>query len=188
MHDVGLEEVTMQKYMTHLLALLLFAASAGSAIAQAKSCETLPAYHVMDFWLGSWDVYEKDELVGTNVIEKVIGGCAILENWVESTGGEGKSFFYYNRLTERWKQVWVQDDGFWKEKEMQPGAVEDGVRFQGTIQLKNGNRFLDRTTLTLQKYGHVRQLIETSRDGGKTWTPSFDAIYIKRKPPMLPAN
>jgi len=28
--------------------------------------------------------------------------------------------------------------------------------------------------------GRVRQVIETSRDGGKTWRVGFDAIYVRR--------
>jgi hypothetical protein len=37
---------------------------------------------------------------------------------------------------------------------------------------------LDRTTLTPLGNGRVRQVIETSRDGGKTWRVGFDAVYV----------
>ena len=30
---------------------------------------------------------------GTNDIEKVLSGCAIIENWQDGTGGEGKNLF-----------------------------------------------------------------------------------------------
>jgi uncharacterized protein (TIGR02246 family) len=46
------------------------------------------------------------------------------------------------------------------------------MRFQGR----------DRTTLTREADGKVRQVIEGTRDGGKTWHAGFDAIYQHNSP------
>jgi hypothetical protein len=65
--------------------------------APSHPCEDDPAYHKLDFWVGKWNVYNNRDasLNGTNVIEKIRGGCAIVENWQEAEGrGEGKSLFY----------------------------------------------------------------------------------------------
>jgi YD repeat-containing protein len=51
------------------------------------------------------------------------------------------------------------------------------VQFQGILVLESGKRIIDRTTLTLQPAGTVRQLMETSNDDGRTWTVAYDAIY-----------
>jgi hypothetical protein len=42
---------------------------------------------------------------------------------------------------------------------------------------ESGKRVLDRTTLTLQADATVRQVIEISKDDGRTWNLKYDAIY-----------
>src|SRR5256885_9296562 len=44
-------------------------------------------------------------LFRSNLIEKVLGGCAILEHWSDGDGSAGQSLFYYDALGARWKQV-----------------------------------------------------------------------------------
>jgi len=48
-------------------------------------------------------------------------------------------------------------------------------------RVPDGRLILDRTALTPIRPGEVRQLIETSRDGGTTWRAGFDARYRKRR-------
>jgi hypothetical protein len=79
----------------------------------------------------------------------------------------------------------VTDDagqvGGTKEKHLIARLPDGGVRFQGELPLPDGRLVLDRTTLTPIRPGEVRQLIETSRDGGTTWRAGFDARYRKRR-------
>ncbi len=135
--------------------------------------------HALDFWLGTWNVVLADgQKAGDNRIDRLLGGFALQENWSEPDHHEGKSWFYFYRPENRWKQVWVTDSGFVKEKAQVDGAPTGAVRFQGTIIGKGGVKILDRTTLTPLPGGRVRQVIETSRDNGATWQTGFDAIYI----------
>src|SRR5262249_16232010 len=142
--------------------------SIAQTAAAPASCESDPAYHKLDFWVGGWDVFDSHDGTkgGTNTIEKILKGCAIVENWSGAKGsGEGKSFFYYQRAKKLWKQVWVTDAGPMKEKtlvEMKDGSV----RFQGEIPHLDGTSHLDRTTLTPLPGDRVRQVIEISKDGG----------------------
>ena len=140
--------------------------------------------HALDFWIGEWEVFlaggTKD---GHNRIEKLLGGFALQENWTELDGHEGKSWFYYYRPEKRWKQVWVTDGGFVKEKVQVADAPPGSVRFRGEIPLKDGGTQLDRTTLTPLPDGRVRQIIEQSADGGKTWRTGYDAIYVRKPQP-----
>lgn len=147
-------------------------------------CDQNPTYHKLDFWVGEWDVFDikSGEKDGTNRIEKVLKGCAIIEHWTESgDGSEGKSFFYVQRATGQWKQVWVENSGGMKEKSLQSSYNGDGVRFQGEILHMSGGSHLDRTTLTPMTGGKVRQTIEISRDAGKTWEVVYDAEYRRSK-------
>lgn len=147
-------------------------------------CDSLPGFHRLDFWVGQWDVRVAGRTVGANRIERILNGCAILEHWTDAGGGQGKSLFYYDVVADVWKQVWVTGrataPGGLKEKTQVALRPDGGVRFQGRIALADGRTYLDRTTLTPLADGTVRQVIETSRDEGRTWQTGFDAIYIRR--------
>ena len=144
------------------------------------NCSDDEIYAALDFWVGEWDVYVGDELVGSNRIEKILSGCAVLEHWRGAGGGEGKSLFFVTG-DGRWKQVWVTEwatrAGGVKEKTFEAMDSPNDVRFQGRIVLPDGGSYFDRTTLTLLPSGDVRQVIETSTDEGRSWTAGFDAIY-----------
>lgn len=143
------------------------------------ACTDDPAYSLLDFWIGEWIVYSGDVKAGENRIEKILDGCAVAEFWVGEGGGEGQSLFYVD-TDGRWQQVWVTA---WAAN---PGGVKEkthiesdagSVRFQGEISHPVHGRYLDRTTLTPNSDGTVRQLIEVSVDGGGSWRTTFDAIY-----------
>lgn len=128
----------------------------------------------MDFWVGKWKVFSDGKLDGADVVEKVVNGFAIIENWKDASGSTGKSMFYYMPAKKQWKQVWVTEIGVYKEKLSEP--VENGIRFAGHVFLPDGREIQDRTTLTKMDNGDVHQVIEYTKDG-KTWITSFDAIY-----------
>jgi hypothetical protein len=155
---------------------LLLATPAHPLRAQAAPCDTIPAYHTLDFWIGDWVVTVGSEVVGHNRIEKVVHGCALIENWTDATGVDGKSLFYYQRARQDWKQIWVDPAGV-KEKHLVARYPNGAVRFQGELPRPNGAFVLDRTTLSPLGDGTVRQVIEQSQDGGTTWIVGFDAIY-----------
>ncbi len=144
-------------------------------------------HHELDFWLGDWEVFADGRLDGTDRVERVLAGAAIVENWHDSDGHEGKSWFYFYVPENRWKQVWVTDGGFVKEKTLVGILPEGGIRFRGEIPLRGGRKIIDQTTLTPLADGTVHQVIEQSEDGGKTWKVGYDAIYRRNsshtKPP-----
>lgn len=171
-----------------LIAFVLLVTSLALAqqMPQPHACQYDPAYHKLDFWVGNWDVFAKnekgvDEKAGSNLVEKILDGCAIVENWRDVEGHEGKSLFYYRPIQKEWKQVWVTDFGPMKEKTLIVEMPDGGVRFQGELAKRSGGTYLDRTTLTRLPGGKVRQVIEISLDGGKTWKTTFDAEYRKKK-------
>lgn len=137
-------------------------------------------YRLLDFWLGEWVVFADGQRVGVTIIEKILDGCAGLEHWQSSGGGEGKSLFFVDDEN-TWQQVWVTEraaaPGGVKQKTRVPGVEPPSVRFQGVVRHFQRGEYLDRTTLTPLDNGDVRQLIEISRDDGESWRTTFDAVY-----------
>jgi hypothetical protein len=163
--------------------LISLVAAAQTPAAKPVPCDQNPAYHKLDFWLGEWTVYDikSGQKDGTNRIERILKGCALIENWTEAAdGSEGKSLFYFQPSTSLWKQVWVTETGAVKEKALQDSYTGQGVRFQGEILHHDGSSHLDRTTLIPTDGGRVRQAIEISRDSGKTWETVYDAEYRRK--------
>lgn len=108
-----------------------------STPARGQACADDPAYAALDFWVGDWDVRAGGQRVGENRIEKILGGCALLEHWTDAGGGEGKSLFYYVPAVAEWRQVWVTKTpdrpGGVKEKTLLDRLEDGGVRFHGEI-------------------------------------------------------
>lgn len=153
-----------------------------SAAGQADpACNEREEYRLLDFWVGSWEVYAGEQKIGTNKIEKILGGCAIIENWKSGRGSEGKCLFYYYPAEERWKQVWITENPFRnggvKEKVHVATLENGGLRFQGTVTTAGGGAYLDRTTLVPMGDGNVEQVIEISSDSGKSWREMFRGLY-----------
>jgi hypothetical protein len=164
---------------SRVLAALLLSASTKAGAA----CGDEPRLHALDFWLGRWEVTAGGQPSGRNAIEAILGGCAVTEHWLDVDGNAGLSLFWYDRNADRWKQVWVTEQallpGGAKEKtEVRELTTPAQIRFQGRYPARApGVTIEDRTTLTREAEGRVRQLIEVSKDGGKTWTAVFDAEY-----------
>jgi hypothetical protein len=163
------------------LFLLLALLPCPSAAQERGGCRSDSTYARLDFWLGEWRVTVNDTLDGTDRITRILDGCAVREEWTDIDGGKGESLFYYQRATGQWKQVWVTEyaalPGGLKEKRLVARFGDGGLRFQGEIPLGDGRSILDRTTLTPLPDGTVHQVIEQSRDEGKTWRTAFDATY-----------
>lgn len=174
-------------YYVAAAVLVTVGLSGGVALAQSdvSPCGNREEMHLLDFWVGNWNVYSGDQIIGTNRIEKVLSGCAILEHWKSAGGGEGKSLFYYYPAEERWKQVWVTENSFQRGGVKEKSHVEmpdNGViRFQGTIVTAGGNEYLDRTTLIPFDVEEVEQVIEISVDGGESWKEMFRGVYRRAR-------
>jgi hypothetical protein len=160
--------------------------------ATSGSCTADSVYAALDFWVGDWTVTEKGRAAGTNRITKALDGCALVEDWTAADGGKGMSLFFYQPAAAQWRQVWVTGrasaPGGVKEKRLVARYPGGAVRFEGEIPLRDGRRYLDRTTLTPLALDSVRQLIEISENGGASWRPAFDAIYTRWQKSQLGAR
>ncbi len=144
---------------------------------QSPPCSA-PEYHQFDFWIGDWEVYAGDKLAGTNRVDRILGGCVVMENWIGSKGGTGHSFNVYDVNTGKWEQTWVDNGGgvvhFY-------GNYADGkMELSGTTFGAKGEAQPTKLTFWNNTDGTVRQLWESSADEGKTWTILFDGLYKKK--------
>lgn len=150
-----------------------------AVVAAALKASITPEQRQLDFWIGEWDVYARNGMkIGENKLESMEMGRVIRESWTDANGGTGQSINFYNPVTKEMKQVWVDPTGNVLEME---GVFEKGaLRFDGTMTPISGPASKHKTTLTPLPGGRVRQFIQTSGDGGKTFVAGFDAIYVPK--------
>lgn len=142
----------------------------------ATPCAFTPEARQFDFWLGSWDVRTaQGDLAGTNDIRIGAGKCVLIENWKSTNGVPGQSLNFYDFVTKKWNQIWVDASGGVTRFE---GTFTDGaMRFQGERVDTAGGRTPVKMTFTPLPDGRVRQMGEATSDGGKTWAVEYDLYY-----------
>ncbi len=139
----------------------------------------VPEHHQFDFWIGEWNVTTPDgKPAGTNRIERIAGGCGLLENWTGAKGGVGNSLNFYSPDDRKWHQTWVGTGGSFLFLE---GAFENGaMTMTGRTKTAEGGAQLERITWTPQEGGIVKQHWQQSTDDGKTWADAFVGLYKKK--------
>src|SRR4030095_9558267 len=97
---------TMPRSSLHLLAAISvlspsLALAQTPAPARQPNCDAA-VRRQFDFWGGDWGVPGNAQHAGDNRIDKILGGCALLENWTGAGGMSGKSLNFYDPLREQW--------------------------------------------------------------------------------------
>ncbi len=169
-----------------ILAALVIAAplAAQSAPPQSppKVCETQPERRQFDFWIGEWEVRTVNGAVaGKSSVQSISGGCALLENWTSSNGGNGKSINAYKPAIKQWQQYWIGQDGNpveFRESTFDGKSIAFIARMPAMGNTPAG---IMRLTFTPMPDGTVRQHGENSTDDGKTWSTQYDFRYHRVK-------
>jgi hypothetical protein len=170
------------------LALLLLsnlvqaAAAPAAATTSHPGCSAAAEYHQLDFWLGDWDTFETDAPSGPSEarthVDAIAEGCAIHELYEQTDGLIGDSILSYDPVRKQWQQTWVTNRG---SIMVIFGNFKDGALvLEGEAHLKNGTSIIQRITWKTQDSG-VREFAVLSKDGGKTWAPAFDVLFLKHK-------
>jgi hypothetical protein len=139
-----------------------------------------PEHRQLDFWVGDWDVYD---MPGTGTpaahanITSLLDKCVIHELYEGANGGRGESFSIYDRSRGIWHQTWVTNHG---RLLMIEGGLHDGRVVLEGQQLSDEHRRQDVRASWWPDKDSVRELGETSDDGGKTWKTDFDLVFKRR--------
>lgn len=140
---------------------------------------TAPEYRQFDFWLGDWEVWERDARAGMNRIEAILDGCALQEQWTGSAGMHGTSLSAYSARDRRWHQTWLDDRGLLLR--LEGGLVDGAMVLRGRAPGPDGQPVDHRITWLPSSDGRVRQNWERRRDAGGTWETVFDGTYRRRR-------
>jgi hypothetical protein len=161
-----------------LFAVLDVLLSASVAQAAAPAPCTSPLHRQFDFWLGLWDVTGANgAFAGTNRIELADAGCTLYESWASGRGGYTGRSLNSVGPDGRWHQTWVDSSG--GRLELAGGLVEGKMVLEGETPAAaaGGPPVRNRITWTPLPEARVRQLWETSSDGGKSYTIAFEGLY-----------
>ena len=179
--------------MMHTAPVLVLAVGLGSVGASppppsqppppSRPCASTPDHRALDFWLGEWDVRgakRPEAPPARSRITLVEDGCVVQEEYTNPGGYSGRSLNAYDPEGKRWHQLWVDNQG---GVHHYVGQARDGnlyyeaeaVRFPGMAQPA-------RVKMTFFNQGkdQVRQLIEASSDGGRTFSTLYDLTYRRR--------
>lgn len=158
-------------------ALLALSIAFGAHAQDAKPAPcSAPEHRQFDFWLGDWEVRgPAGKVAGYNTITSMHNGCVLAESWKGNGGVTGSSFNVYDAERKKWRQTWVDSTGGILDLE---GTYANGrMTLASTPDAKGA---ISRITWERLPDGRVRQLWETSPDGGATWKIAFDGYYGRK--------
>ncbi len=146
----------------------------------AKPCLYSAPARQFDYWVGEWEVKnQQGQRVGSSIIQRIEEGCLVLENWTGALGGTGKSMNFYDPGLNKWRQVWVDTSG--RVTEFYGEFKDNAMHYQAEVVQPDGSKGLRKMTIFNLAPDRVRQLVEISNDGGKTWTAGYDFTYFRKK-------
>lgn len=156
-------------------------ATAAAATPISPDCSAAE-YRQLDFWIGDWDTFESNDPGGPSIararVEPIAQGCAIHELYEQGDGLIGDSILSYDPVRKQWQQTWVTNRG---SIMVIVGSFKDGALvLEGEAHLKDGTSVMQRITWKAQDNG-VRESAVLSKDGGKTWKPAFDVLFLKHE-------
>ena len=137
--------------------------------------------HQLDFWLGDWDTFEPEGEPGPSQarahVDANVAGCALHELYEQTDGLIGDSFLSYDAITKKWQQTWLSNFGAYM---FLTGTFNDGVlTLEGASHGKSKD--VPHKITWRAERGGVRETGLISNDGGKTWVPDFDVLFLRHK-------
>ena len=153
--------------------------AASPSVKVSPACDD-DLHHAFDFWVGEWDVYDgSGKLVGTNSIQPAESGCLLVEHWVNSGGGTGQSYNFYDPADGKWRQLWVSSGAV---IDYSGGSAKAGeMRLEGSIHYQGTGRTAPFTgEWTLNADGSVTQHFREQDTESGEWADWFVGRYVRK--------
>ncbi len=154
--------------------------------AVAHPCMHDDRFRAFDFWVGDWDVratgLPPTSPAARNTVTLEENGCVVMEHWRAPSGSTGQSFNIFDRSVGKWRQTWVDNSGGQHDYRGERRGAD--MALVGDTPMPGGQLGRVPTRLTFTRIGpdSVRQYSEVSSDSGRTWQPTYDLMYVRRKP------
>ena len=146
---------------------------------KTKPCMLIPEARQFDFWVGDWDVYSVQGSKSSLQPHRKFFRRLRHSGKLDYSRNTGKSINYFDTNTKKWTQLWVGSGG---GTTMYVGGYFDSkMVIDSVITSKDGKKTINRMTFFHLDANTVRQLGESSSDEGKTWIPTFDFKYVRKK-------
>jgi hypothetical protein len=146
------------------------------------------AHRQFDFWVGNWDVFDVERptvVVAHARVELILNACVLHEVYESVDGHKGESFSIYDATRDTWHQSWVNDHGYLLTIE---GRLHgEAMILRGVDHLPDGTLRTVRGEWRSEDRG-VREAAVRSTDGGVTWLPWFDILFLPHKPTASPSG
>lgn len=134
-----------------------------------------------DFAVGSWRLTTANgQLVGSSAItiDPTLSGCLIEESFSTPKGYQAIGWLYYDAIENAYFRTYIDSEG---ERVELRGAFSDGVFvFTGAEPIRGADGAQVRMTWSQTSATTLRQLWETSRDGGATWRQAQDITFTRQ--------
>ncbi len=172
----------MLKATLVLSLLTIWPSMSGTAAASVHGtgCDAAE-YRQLDFWLGDWDTFERDDdatSVARTHVDLIAAGCAVHELYEQTDGLIGDSILSFDPVRRVWQQTWVTNRG---SLMVIAGTFIDGVlTLDGEMHARDGRSLRQRVTWTVEGAG-VRESSVVSKDDGRTWQPAFDVLFRRHR-------
>jgi len=139
-------------------------------------------FQKLSFWIGNWKATAPGGTdAGRNRIERVAGGCAILEHWkglylIDLKDHYARGLHWYDPAKDRWRHQWIDDAG--KPLEMTARITDAAGLVYAPVSEPDPAK---KTRMTIRPLndGRVEQYGEESGDGGKLWKETFRLFYSR---------
>jgi hypothetical protein len=155
-----------------LVAIVCFAVPI--AAQKPDVCDT-PKHREFDFWLGTWDVFERGTTtkIADAVVTSELDGCVIREVYKDRGGLRGESLSSYDARSNQWQQTWLTNRG----QLLVINGEREGTSLTFTGWIRQGTtETLVRATWTPEPEG-VHETADRSTDHGKSWSRWFDLSF-----------
>lgn len=150
------------------------------SFAQTDCACCTPAHQQFNFWVGDWNVYNTDgDLVGENTIVKLEDNCILNEHWRGTKGSTGRSYNYYDKKTEMWHQLWIDNKGgnLKLSGKASPGKM---ILKSELTPNKEGKLYYNQISWTLNGDETVTQTWEYYSEDHKLLGLAFKGVYRKK--------